>query len=104
MTPIRTITIEASSSSCGNLFDIKHVKGKTITEAMERNIEATEIGNLSALNRKAKLYAPLRIPTNANANQAVFVHDKYLLLFLHATGTKKGRIINDVNNSQNAEK
>ena len=89
MTPIRTITIEASSSSCGNLFDIKHVKGKTITEAMERNIEATEIGNLSAPNRKAKLYAQLRIPTSANADQAVFVHDKYLPLFLHATGTKK---------------
>lgn len=89
MTPIRVITIEASSSSCGNLFDIKHVKVKTIAEAMERNIEATEIGDLSALNRKAKLYAPLRIPANADVDQAVLVHDKYLLLFFHAAGTKK---------------
>ena len=71
---------------------------------MERNIEATDIGNLSALNRKDKLYAPLRIPTNANADQAAFVHDKYLLLFLHATGTKNGIIINEVNKSQKAEK
>ena len=75
-----------------------------MTEAIERNIAATEIGSLSALNRKAKLYAPLRIPTRAKDCQADFLHDKYLFLFFHAAGSSNGKIIKDVNKSQDAEK
>ena len=75
-----------------------------MTEAMERNIAATEIGSLSALNKKAKLYEPLRIPTKAKESQADFFHAKYLVLFFHAVGNNNGRTIKEVNKSQDAEK
>ena len=44
-TPVKTIIIDAISSFCGHRLDIMHDKGRTITEAIDRNIEATEIGS-----------------------------------------------------------
>ena len=81
-----------------------HVKGNTITDDIDRNIEATEIGRLSALIRNAKLYAPLRIPTNANVAHATLLHAAYFFLFAHIVDIDNGKAINAVNSSQNEEK
>ena len=81
-----------------------HIKGNTITDDIDRNIEATEIGRLSALIKKAKLYAPLRTPTNANEAHATLLHAAYFFLFAQVVEIDSGKIINAVNSSQDEDK
>jgi hypothetical protein len=104
VTPRKTAAIDPISIFCGHLFDNKQVKGNTITDDIDRNIVATEIGKLSALIRKAKLYAPLRIPTSANEIQATLFHVAYFFRFPHNVGIDSGKTINAVKSSQDEEK